>query len=355
MALLALFASRAGAQEAPVALAAPVELAAPAEPAERVEPARPRLSVSRIADDTVRVDGVLDDAGWQGEGHTIPYETQPGDNLPAKAETRFWIAYDQNHLYVAYRATDPEPLAVRAGLRDRDRAYQDDWVGIVVDSFNDERRGFEFLVNPFGVQMDLSRNDNTGEEDDSWDALWYSAGRLTETGYDVEIRIPFSSLRFPASDDPMTWGLDVWRNYPREKRYLFGWAPGKRGANCYLCRIGKMDGIEGVSPSRNLEFDPTVTASANERRDRASGDFEGENDSEPGLTARWGVTPNFTLNAAINPDFSQVEADVAQLDVNTRFALFSPRSGPSSSRAPTSSAPASTRSTAATSPTPIGA
>jgi hypothetical protein len=296
-----------------------------AAPAETV--AKPRFTARSITD-PVKVDGVLDDAAWNAPAMSIDYETEPGDNLPARVKTEFWVAYDQNHLYVAFRAHDPEPLAVRARLRDRDRAYSDDWVGIVVDAFNDERRGFEFLANPFGVQMDLARNDNTGEEDDSWDALWFSAGRLTATGYEVELEIPFSSLRFPASKDPMTWGFDAWRNYPRDKRYLMNWAPGKRGSNCFLCLIGKMDGIAGVAPSRNLEFDPTFTASATERRPLPAGDWVKDDESEPGLTARWGVTPNFTLNAAINPDFSQVEADVAQLDVNTRFALFYPEKRP---------------------------
>ncbi len=309
----------AGAQE-PVSPGVPAAAEAPYE--------KPRFTIQRIAT-PVKVDGVLDEEAWRGSAMAVAYETQPGDNLPARVATEFWVAYDQNHLYVAFRATDPEPLAVRARLRDRDRAYQDDWVGIVVDAFNDERRGFEFLVNPLGVQMDLSRNDNTGEEDDSWDALWYSAGRLTDAGFEVEIQIPFSSLRFPASNEPMTWGFDAWRNYPREKRYLFAWSRDKRGSNCFLCLIGKLDGIEGIRPSRNLEFDPTVTASTTERRPLPDLEWDdAESDAEPGLTARWGVTPNFTLNAAINPDFSQVEADVAQLDVNTRFALFYPEKRP---------------------------
>ena len=137
-----------------LSLGASLGLGAPsfAAPEEEAAMAKPRFAIQRIAT-PVKVDGVLDEEAWRGPAMAVAYETQPGDNLPAKVATEFWVAYDQNHLYVAFRAADPEPLAVRARLRDRDRAYQDDWVGIVVDAFNDERRGFEFLVNPLGVQM----------------------------------------------------------------------------------------------------------------------------------------------------------------------------------------------------------
>src|SRR5262249_42194887 len=137
-----------------------------------------------------KIDGHLDDAAWQGPPtFTLDYETRPGDNIPPPVKTEMWITYDERTLFIAVRAEDPEPSKIRARLTAHDRAYQDDFVGVVLDTFNDERRAFEFFVNPLGVQMDLSQNDVTGNEDDSWDAIWDSAGRITDHGYEVEIAI----------------------------------------------------------------------------------------------------------------------------------------------------------------------
>ena len=203
-------------------------------------------------------------------------------------------------------------------------------MGVVFDTFNDERRAFEFFVNPLGVQMDMTQNEMTGEEDDSWDAIWDSAGRITESGYTIEMRLPFSSLRFPPSADGMTWGIDAVRMYPRDQSYRIGLHPIDRGNNCYLCQASKLVGFEGVRPARSIELDPTLTASlSGVRADFPDGKLEnGDPDVEPGITARWGITPNLVLSSAINPDFSQVEADAAQLDINTQFALFYPEKRP---------------------------
>lgn len=295
----------------------------PAAPATPAEP-RPTYRVHRAAE-PVEVDGALDDAAWQIPAtFELAYETFPGENIPALARTEGWIAYDTENVYVAFRAHDPEPATIRARLTDRDRAFQDDFVGVVLDTFNDERRGFEFFVNPLGVQMDLLQSEQTGNEDDSWDTLWASAGRLTDTGYNVEMAIPFSSLRFPRADGEQTWGIDALRIRPREQRRRLGLNPLPRGSNCYLCREAKLSGFEGVSPGRNLEFDPTLVANQTSTRvDFPDGAIEDDDpEAELGVTARWGITPNLTLNAAVNPDFSQIEADAAQLDVNTQFALF---------------------------------
>jgi len=279
----------------------------------------------------IKVDGRLDEGAWQQPAtFELAYETRPAENGPAPVRTEVWIAYDVNNLYIAFRAHDPEPRKIRARLSDRDAAYQDDFVGVALDTFNDERRAFEFFVNPLGVQMDLTQNEMTGEEDDSWDAIWDSAGRITGTGYTVEMRVPFSSLRFPRSADGMTWGIDAIRMYPRDHRYRIGLHPIERGNNCYLCQASKLVGFEGVEPARSIELDPTLTASlSGVRADFPDGEIEnGDPDVQPGITARWGITPNLILSSAINPDFSQVEADAAQLDVNTQFALFYPEKRP---------------------------
>ena len=296
--------------------------------AEQTVPPARTFAVERTSVE-IHVDGNLNEAVWQKPPtFTLDYETNPGDNSKARVTTEMWITYDQDRLYVAARAHDPKPDAIRARLTDRDRAFQDDFLGVVLDTFNDERRAFEFFVNPFGVQMDLSQNDLTGNEDDSWDAIWDSAGRLTTAGYEVEIAIPFSSLRFPNANAPQTWGIDALRIWPREQRYRFGLNPLPRGRNCYLCNEAKLSGFDGVQPGRNMEFDPTFTGHHTDQRPDLDQSFQQDQKVDPGITARWGITPGITVNGAINPDFAQVEADAAQLTVNTQFAIFFPEKRP---------------------------
>ncbi len=279
----------------------------------------------------IEIDGVLDDAGWQGALVVdINIETRPGENVPALVRTTAFLTEDGENLYIAFDAKDDDPEAVRAYLRDRDSAYADDFVGIVLDTYNDDRRAFQFFANPLGVQMDMTNDDVNGNEDDSWDAIWSSAGQINKDGYVVEMQIPLSQLRFPGTNGEQTWGYEVLRFYPREHRYRLSNNALDRNRNCYLCQIGAFRGLEGSKPSRDLEIVPTLTATKSDSTDEPgvipmqSGDAE----AEGGVTIRWGITPDMTANLAINPDFSQVEADVAQLDVNERFALFFPETRP---------------------------
>jgi hypothetical protein len=280
----------------------------------------------------IQIDGVLDEPAWQAAA-TMPlrYETRPAENAPPPVATEVFFTYDHDNLYVAFRAHDPNPAEIRAHVSDRDTAFNDDFVGIVLDTFNDERRAFEFFVNPLGVQMDLFQDDVGGSEDETWDALWDTAGRINEDGYAVEIAIPWSSLRFPRAEGAQTWGFDALRFYPRDQRHRIASQPMDRNISCYLCQTSKLTGFAGVTPGRNMEVVPTATAGRTDGRpdDALDRPFrEGDVDTDFGVTGKWGITPNLTLNAAINPDFSQVEADAAQLDVNTQFALFFPEKRP---------------------------
>ncbi|MGH9868918.1 MAG: DUF5916 domain-containing protein [Candidatus Polarisedimenticolia bacterium] len=284
----------------------------------------------------VKVDGLLDEPVWQEALKLeLPWEVSPADNVPAAVTTQALLLYDDGYLYAAFRSQDPDPSAIRARLSDRDRAFQDDFVGIVIDTFNDERRAFEFFVNPLGVQMDLVQDDVNGTEDESWDAIWDSAGRVTEGGYDVEMAIPYTSLRFQKGSSDQVWGLDIVRAHPRDLRRLLALQPRDRNVSCYLCQVQKIVGFSGAEPGRNLEVSPTLTSVRTDAwgQDPADTDTFGEMesgdpDTDLGVTARWGMTPNLTASGTINPDFSQVEADAAQLDVNEQFALFFPEKRP---------------------------
>jgi hypothetical protein len=280
-------------------------------------------------DGGIRVDGVLDDPAWQDAlVLEIEVEVRPGENTPAPVRTRVFICYDDLRFYAAFRAWDPDPAAIRARFSDRDRILDDDWVALVLDTFNDDRRSFNFFVNPLGIQADgIETPTGDGLE---WDAIWDSAGRIDGEGYVVEIAIPFSSLRFQPKDGGQTWGFDAVRSYPRLVTHKIGLFPRDRSNNCYLCQADRIHGFAGASPGRALEFDPTISAIYSEEREPfPDGSFQ-EVDStvEPGLTARWGVTPNLNLSATINPDFSQIETDAAQLDINTQFSLYYPEKRP---------------------------
>jgi hypothetical protein len=275
----------------------------------------------------IDVDGVLDESAWS-DATVIPliYEWFPGDNIAPPVATETLVTYDSRNLYVAFRAHDPRPGEIRAHLMDRDSIatfVQDDHVTLMLDPFNDERRGFQFRVNPLGVQADAIFSQIEGIEDFSWDIIWESAGRITSEGYVVEIAIPLNQIRFPQSSDVQTWGFDAGRSYPRNVRHRISASPRDRNETCLLCQVDKVTGFQRLEAGRNLELDPTVTATRSDRAPFPSRQFQsGGADFDPGLTARWGITPSTTLNAALNPDFSQVEADAAQLAENERFALF---------------------------------
>lgn len=272
----------------------------------------------------ITIDGVLDDAAWQDAlVQEIAYDIQPGDNTPAPVNTTVRIGYTTDALYLSYRALDPDPTAIRAHLRDRDAAFNDDWVGVFMDTFDDRRRGYEFIVNPLGVQADLINDATTGNEDPSWDGLWSSAGRITAEGYEVEIRIPFSTLRFRNGGGDKRWGISLFRNWPRDKRHQLTSHKVPRESNCFLCEWAKYEGMAGVQQGRNIEVVPTLVMGTSQSRDTAGTPWQdGDSAIEPGIDVSWAPSPNMTLNATLNPDFSQVETDQLQLDFNSSFALF---------------------------------
>ena len=316
-------------------------MSVPAFPSQAQAPAKPEAVRSASFDIAkaavpIKIDGVLDEECWtEAPPIPLPYEWQPGDNIPSPVKTECLVTYDLRNLYIAFRCFDPEPGKIRAHLMDRDDTdtlILDDHVSFMVDSFNDERRAFQFRVNPMGVQADANFSESEGYEDFSWDAIWDAAAKVTDWGWALEVAIPLSQLRFHGSDGPRTWGFSAERSWPRDARHRLTSHPRSRSVNCILCQFNKLTGFEGITPGRNIEIDPTFTAGRTDAMDPAgfpAGPLvRGDSDYEPGVTAKWGITPNLILNAAANPDFSQIEADVAQLEINRRFALFYPEKRP---------------------------
>ncbi|MBU2968936.1 carbohydrate binding family 9 domain-containing protein [Pseudoalteromonas sp. C2R02] len=279
----------------------------------------------------ISVDGVMDEQQWKNATRIdLNFENKPGEGLPAPVKTEAYLYEDGENLYVAIKAYDPDPSKIRVSLRDRDSLWQDDNVGIIVDTFNDSRSGYEFFVNPLGAQADMRMSDLNGwDEDDSWDAIWDSAGKITDFGYVVEMSIPFNALRFPQTEGELTWNIAAWRNYPREVKVQTANVKLDRNIKCNLCQFDQLIGLKTIKPSKNFQVTPTLTLSRSDEKDDVPGEWQsGSVENAPGLDVRWGITQDMVLNATINPDFSQVESDAGQLDVNSTYSLFFPEKRP---------------------------
>lgn len=276
-----------------------------------------------------KIDGILSEEIWTDAlSLSLNYEVEPGENIKPPVETEVLLAYDDDRLYVAFRTFDPNPAAIRARFTDRDNIWEDDYVGIVLDTFNDSRLTYNFYCNPYGIQAEKII-DISGREI-QWDAIWNSSGGITKQGYIVEMEIPFSALRFQRKKQDQVWGIDAVRYYPRSLSHLIGLFPRDRNNNCYMCQAHKIIGFKGVKPGKNIELTPTLTGVfTQERENFPGGKFVSKTRKiDPGLSARWRFTPNLTMSAAVNPDFSNIEADAAQLDINNQFALFYPEKRP---------------------------
>ena len=282
------------------------------------------------------IDGKLDEEVWQKAVVLKDfYQIQPGDNTPPSKPTEVLLGYDAKFLYIAFKATD-EPDKVRATVAKRDNIFQDDYVGFFLDTFNDKRKAFEAFFNPFGIQGDGILTEGRGE-DFSVDILMDSKGIIHETGYNVEISIPFKSLRFEAGKGKL-WGAHFFRRIKRFENELDSWMPFSRSIDSNLSQAGHLTGLEGISVERTLELIPSLTVSQNGRFVRAFGALPGSPDpgrivnepvtTELGLTAKFIPSSAITIDLAINPDFAQVEADQLVVTANQRFPIFFPEKRP---------------------------
>ncbi|MGH7545376.1 MAG: DUF5916 domain-containing protein [Gemmatimonadota bacterium] len=303
----------------------------PAQPAdEAFQPIlKPTLQVTRAVAAIV-VDGDLADPGWVGAARATGFsENWPDEMGRPSVESEVWVTYDDRHLYLALIAYD-EPSGIRASLRDRDEIWSDDYFGILLDTYGDATWAYFLFANPLGVQGD-TRYDVSGGEDDGFDIIYYSEGKITDDGYRIEMAIPFASLRFP-DRDVQTWRATFWRTRPRGSREQHTWAAMSRDSPCFLCQFGTLTGMQGVKPGGALELLPSLVlseaGSLRDADDPDSGFDNGSLDAEPSLSARYAFSSGLTAEAALNPDFSQVESDAGLIDVNTTFALFFPERRP---------------------------
>ena len=286
-------------------------------------------------EEAVEIDGKLDEPVWSRATRLTGFwQYQPVDGRPAEEQTEVLVWYAPDAVYFGVIAHDRNPAAIRATVADRDNIANDDHIIIDLDTFHDRRRAFSFGVNPLGVQSDGVRSEGAGQvsslipgsTDLNPDFTWDSKGRITDRGYEVEIRIPFRSLRYPGSG-PQSWGFNVTRVVQRTG-YTDTWTDVKRANASFLGQEGAIGGLRDLRHGVTVEAQPFVTATANGNRDLVSGDFTREDvNPDAGLNFRLGFT-SYALDATLNPDFSQVESDAGQVTVNERFALFFPEKRP---------------------------
>jgi hypothetical protein len=272
------------------------------------------------------VDGSLAEEGWQ-KALRIPleYEVRPGENITPPVRTELLLLSGEKYIYIGFICEDPNPKSLRARYSDRDGIFGGDLVGIVFDTFNDGRRAYEFMCNPLGVQGDALNDDLNGDYNTSWNALWRSAGKLTSTGWVVEMEIPYAQMRFTPGSQEKVWGFDAFRSYPRVRSHHIGVFPRDRNVRSYLAQSWKLKGFQTIRGGRNLEIVPAVVGL---RKESPASETPAEDEVEMGASVRWALTPDTVFNAALNPDFSTVEADELQLGLNQPFSLFFPETRP---------------------------
>ncbi len=275
------------------------------------------------------IDGKLDDIWKSGAVLKDFYQRRPGENIPPSRPTEVFIGYDAKHLYIAFHAYD-EPDKIRSTVAKRDNIFNDDYVGVILDTFNDQRKAYEFFFNPLGIQADAVLTEGEGD-DYSVDLVFESKGALTEDGYIVEASIPFKSFRYQAGKDK-PWGINLFRGIQRFNEEQDTWMPISRDRSDFLAQSGKIIGFENISTEKTLEIIPTMTFSETGKRvptvDGQGRFINSALDIISGINFKFSLSSNLTLDATIKPDFAQVEADAPVVTANQRFPIFFPEKRP---------------------------
>lgn len=279
---------------------------------------RPEVRATRLSTAPV-IDGRLDDAAWQEApvetGEWLSYNPLYGDTIPQ--QTTVWIAFDADAIYFAFKCDDPDPSGIKTSVTRRDNIWQDDWVGLSLDALGTGQLSYHMMVNPNGVQLDML-NSVAGDEDDAPDWIWESAARLTEEGYTAEIRLPLQSIRF-AGGSNTRMGILFWR---RVSRLGVSASSPALAPGVWVFERHASLRFDEIAPRLVRELLPSATYSQAQIRNTPSEWEDADGTGNVGFGAKWGITSTITLDATVNPDFSQVESDAFQVEVNQRFPVF---------------------------------
>src|SRR5438874_3233682 len=289
---------------------------------------------------TARIDGVLDEEVWRHAALLTGFsQYRPVDSRPAEDSTEVLVFYASDAMYFGIRAYEAHGNVVRATLADRDNIGADDNIQILLDTFLDRRRALLFAVNPLGAQQDGVRSEgiagaaggqNAGGRFDGVidlnpDYVYESHGRVTPAGFEVEVRIPFKSLRYQ-SGQTQDWGIQIVR-VTQHTAYEDTWTHVVRASASFLIQSGTLKGLTGMRRGLVMDLSPEFTSRVDGTRGTSTYRY-GDVNPELGGNMCWGITQNLSMTGTVNPDFSQVEADVGQVTVNERFALFFPEKRP---------------------------
>ena len=291
----------------------------------------PPLTLPRLAS-PIDLDGTVDDAEWAGAARIEGVMHLPDFGAEPTERTVFFLAYDDDYLYMACRAYDSDPSGVRVTTLQRDvSTFNTDACGIRLDTYNDEENALLFNVTPAGVRTDwaFANDASGGPPNQDWNAFWDAAGTMTDYGWSGEIRIPFSSLGFQVEDGRVVMGFILVRSIVRKNETTVhpaippNWGPSSLAKPSQMRKMI----MTGVSPTQPLYLTPYVLGGGGYARslNATSGQYDWNNDrvTEAGLDARYGITRNLNLDVSVNTDFAQVEADDQQVNL-TRFSLFFP-------------------------------
>lgn len=274
------------------------------------------------AEQAPRIDGRADDAVWQTAPRFSEFrQFEPRVDVDPSFKTEFQVAHDETNLYVFVRMFDPHPDSIMRALTRRDVRGPSDQIKLMIDSYDDKRSGYEFAVNPVGVKRDFSMSNDTNE-DDSWNGVWDVATSVDSLGWTAEFRIPLSQLRY-AKAETHTFGFGIWRDIERYRERVSWplWSPTRAGL---VSQLGRLTGLTDLTSDRRLEATPYMVT-RNVQRLRPSSGFERAQEFTVGGDLKFGITPNVTLDATVNPDFGQVEADPAVVNLTAFETFFAER------------------------------
>jgi hypothetical protein len=293
-----------------------------AETPKSIEPEKYRIGATKI-ESQIKIDGELNEKDWSLATPVSDFvQLEPEEGQPATEKTEVWVLYDEKNLYLGISCFDQSPKKIVANQMCRDADLdQNDFVGIILDTFHDHRNCFFFSTNPLGAQLDGLITDEGKNKNLDWDGIWDCATSKDSLGWYAEISIPFKTLRFEKKEKPI-WGINFGRLIRRKNEFCF-WTPMLRdyGMNSpfKVSMVGHLDGLENLKKTKNIQFSPYVLGKLErdyeEKRTKGSADL--------GLDLKYGVTSNLILDFTFNTDFAQIEADQYQINLS-RFSLFFP-------------------------------
>jgi len=281
---------------------------------------------SRLTGPPPQIDGILDDAAWASAPVITDFvQKDPDEGKAPTVETQVRLLYDNDALYVSARMLRPDAGAIRRSISRRDTDSDAEVFMISLDPYLDRQTGYSFSINSGGVRGDWYHpQDQEGGREAQYDPVWIAHSRVDDQGWSAEMRIPFSQLRFNAGE-PQVWGLQLTRNMP-DKNEKNQWVMIPRDVAGFFSQFGNLEGIAGIPPARRLELLPYVTGGLTYRANVDSGNpFEKKSSGRVGGDLKMGLGPNLTLNAAVMPDFGQVEADPADVNLSAFETVFAER------------------------------